>query len=96
MTDTGVLLLIERVMPERVDTCPEHEEGRLVDLNMLVITGGCERTQADYAMLLSRAGLTLTRVVPTNCQFSIIEARPAGGREPIAAQAAAHQEARHG
>ena len=78
MTDTGVLLLIERVMPRRVDTCPEHEEGYLVDLNMLVITGGC------------------ARVVPTNCPFSIIEARPAGGREPIAAQAAAHQEARHG
>jgi hypothetical protein len=47
------------------------------DLIMLNI-GGRERTQAEYARLLGEAGLTLTRVLPTETTFSVIEARRAG------------------
>lgn len=71
----GTLLLVERVTPARIEARPDHEEVCFVDLNMLVITGGLERTEADYETLLRRAGFRLTRIVPTASPFSVIEAR---------------------
>ena len=71
----GRLLLIERVMPERIEARVEHEEVCMADLNMLVITGGRERTETEYRTLLRRAGLALVRIVPTASPFSVIEAR---------------------
>jgi carbamate kinase len=50
--------------------------GLLVDLEMLAAAGGQERTQREYAELLSRAGFRLQRVVPTPSPMSIVEARP--------------------
>jgi C-methyltransferase len=50
----------------------------MVDLNMLVITGGRERTKAEYQALLHRAGFMLTHIVPTASPFSVIAARPGG------------------
>jgi hypothetical protein len=44
---------------------------------MLAITGGQERTEADYADLLRRAGFRLNRVVPTESDASVVEALPA-------------------
>jgi hypothetical protein len=44
---------------------------------MLSLTGGRERTEAEYATLLGSAGFRLNRVIPTNAQSSIIEAFPA-------------------
>jgi hypothetical protein len=49
-----------------------------MDLNMLAITGGLERTEAGYARVVSEAGLELTRVIPTRSAIQIIEARAAG------------------
>ena len=43
-------------------------------MTMLVLLGGQERTEAEYAWLLSKADLRLTRVVPTNSAASIVEA----------------------
>jgi O-methyltransferase domain len=40
-------------------------QGKLQDLIMLVLPGGQERTEAEYAALLSEAGFRLRRVVPT-------------------------------
>lgn len=68
----GKLLLFELVLPEGA---PAHL-GMLVDLEMLVSAGGMERTEAQYADLLSRAGFRLTRVVFTPGPVSIIEAVP--------------------
>lgn len=48
--------------------------GKLSDIEMLVATGGRERTQAQYDALLSAAGLRTTRVFETRSPFSIIEA----------------------
>ncbi|CAN5559212.1 methyltransferase [soil metagenome] len=64
------LLLIETVLPPG-DT-PHF--GKLLDIVMLVIPGGEERTPDEYAALLSKAGLRLTRVVPTASVVSIVEA----------------------
>ena len=68
----------------------------MVDLNMLVITGGRERTKAEYEALLHRAGFTLTQIVPTASPFSVIEARPRGYLSPFVTQDDRHEEARHG
>lgn len=76
MHEEAALVLIERLMPDRIELGAAHEECCLVDLNMLVITGGRERTEGEYNTLMRRAGFTLTRIVPTASPFSVIEARP--------------------
>ena len=49
--------------------------GKLLDLNMLVMTeGGRERTAAEYTSLLDRAELQLSRIVPTSSPVSVVEA----------------------
>lgn len=62
MPDGAVLLLVEAVQPERAADQPGAVR---MDLNMLLLLTGRERTAAEYAALLSAAGLTLHRVIPT-------------------------------
>jgi predicted O-methyltransferase YrrM len=73
MAGGGTLLLVERVMP--ADDEPSCEVA-LYDLMMLVLSGGRERTVVEFDALLTRAGCTLARVVPTPSSFSILEAVP--------------------
>ena len=47
-----------------------------MDLHMLVLLGGRERTGTEYRALLAGAGFTLTRVVPTETVVSVLEAVP--------------------
>jgi hypothetical protein len=54
----------------------EPHVGALMDLNMMVMTGGVERTEAEYAGLLAGAGFALERVTGTKSPFSVIEAVP--------------------
>lgn len=68
----GRLLILEILVPEEIRPDFSH----LMDLNMLVMTGGLERTAEEYGALLSRARFRLERVVPTASPFSLIEARP--------------------
>lgn len=79
MGPDSVLLLAERVLPEQCDTSPGHRALAVSDLNMLVMTGGCERTASQYRALLQAAGLTLHAVTATSTALSVIEARPGGG-----------------
>jgi SAM-dependent methyltransferase len=69
----GKLLLLEMVLPERASSFL----GFQLDLEMLVTVGGKERTRAEYANLLARAGFRLTDVVGTVTPISIVEAIPA-------------------
>lgn len=65
------VLIVEQVIPPGNEAFP----GKLLDLNMLVMTeGGRERTPAEYANLLGRAGLELRRIVPTASPVSVVEA----------------------
>jgi hypothetical protein len=73
MTPTARLLLVELVLPPHPRPHPAH----YIDLEMLINSGGRERTEADYHSLLDSAGLRVTRVIPTIPQ-SLIEARPCG------------------
>jgi hypothetical protein len=77
MPEGSRLLLIEVVMPERMGPSPADAGAAVADLNMLVLTGGRERTGAEYRGLLERAGLRLERVLPTPSALSVMEARPA-------------------
>ena len=67
------LLVIETVIP---DDDREHLS-KLLDLEMLVAGTGKERTAAEYAQLLSRAGFRNTRVIPTFGPASIVESEAA-------------------
>jgi hypothetical protein len=67
------LVLVEMVIPPGNGPSP----GKLLDLEMLVIASGKERTQAEYAELLAGAGWRLTRVVPTDSPASVIEGEAA-------------------
>ena len=71
------LVLVEVVVPERPGTSPLDQMIAGTDLNMLVMTGGCERTEAQYRALCEAAGLRVTRILPTATAFSLIEAEPA-------------------
>ncbi|MCC7488709.1 MAG: methyltransferase [Gammaproteobacteria bacterium] len=64
------LLIIETVIPPG----DEPHQGKMQDIAMMVLSGGQERTQAEYARLLAQAGLRLTRVVPTASPVSVVEA----------------------
>ena len=48
--------------------------GKILDMVMLTVTGGEERTEEEYGTLLAKAGLCMTRVVPTASAASIVEA----------------------
>jgi hypothetical protein len=45
-----------------------------MDLNMMVVLGGRERTEEEYRHLLQATGFRLERVIPTRSPFSVIEA----------------------
>ena len=72
------VLVIERVLPERINPSDPLTPGRFIhDINMMLNPGGRERTEAEFRDLLARAGLRLARVVPTPCPLAVIEADPA-------------------
>lgn len=69
------LLLVEVIMPEEVGVSPLDAMIAGTDLNMLVNTGGRERTEAGYRELLGTAGFRVAHVVSTPAAFSILDAR---------------------
>lgn len=71
--ERGTLLVIEQVMPEPVD----RSTGAVsMDLMMMMLTGGRERTENDYRTLFTSTGFQLARIIPTQTNRSIIEAIP--------------------
>ena len=72
MNPAGRLLLVEMVLPDGDTPHP----GKMLDMVMLNVPGGEERTEAEYRALLDKAGFRLTRVVPTASLASIVEAAP--------------------
>ena len=70
MSPEATLLVIERIL------APPNEgaDGKFSDLNMLVMPGGRERTEGEFAALFERAGLRLAQTVPTAAGLTVIEA----------------------
>lgn len=52
---------------------PGPDLGRMLDIHMLALTGGRERTTNEYAYLLRTAGFSLVRTVETRAGISILE-----------------------
>lgn len=73
MKPTARLLIVEMVLPDG-DT---PHLGKMLDMVMLVVPGGQERTESEYVPLLAKAGFRLSRVVPTESAVSVVEALPA-------------------
>jgi O-methyltransferase domain len=69
----GALLLVEFALSGE----NQPSLGKFVDVIMLIVTGGRERTVDEYRELLASAGFRLNKVVPTPAEFAIIEAFPA-------------------
>jgi hypothetical protein len=69
----GRVILVERVMPALAKDAPDTVR---VDLHMLAVTGGRERSEAEYQELLEAAGLGLGRIVATRSPFLVIEGVP--------------------
>jgi O-methyltransferase domain/Dimerisation domain len=68
----GKLLVIEMVIqPGNV-----AQPAKWLDLNMLVLPGGRERTEAEFREMYAKAGFRLERVAPTPTEVSVIEGRP--------------------
>ena len=71
MSPASKLLVIESVIPPGNE--PFH--GKFLDLVMLLIPGGKERTENEYRTLFAQAGFELTRIVPTATEVSVVEGR---------------------
>jgi len=72
----ATLLVVEPVMPDTPSPSRDVLMMVMSDLNMLVCTGGRERTEAEFRALLTGAGFALTRITPATgpTNFSVLEA----------------------
>jgi hypothetical protein len=75
MRPQSVLLVVEAVLPERAVDDPAAVR---MDLHVLLLLHGRERTAAEYAGLFAASGLRLTDDLPTTAGVHVLEARPAG------------------
>ena len=67
---SGRVVLLESVLPPG----NQPDFGKVIDLEMMLMPGGRERTEEEFRSLFARAGFRLTRVVPTAAPLSVIEA----------------------
>jgi hypothetical protein len=72
ITSDGKLLVVDVLIPPGI----EPHFGKFIDLNMLVMTGGRERTEEEFRTLFESSGFRLTRAVPTGSPFSVVEGAP--------------------
>ncbi len=70
MAKNGKLLILEMVIPDGNEPSPS----KFLDLQMLVTTGGRERTKEEFQKLLESAGFKLSRIVSTLSPMNVIEA----------------------
>jgi hypothetical protein len=73
------LVVLERVLPDLVGVDDRQLEALLLDVHMLVLTGGRERTEQEFRGLLDAAGFALTALtepLPPH-GYRVIEGTPA-------------------
>ena len=73
MSAEGRLIIVDTVVPETT----EPHFSKFFDLNMLVMTGGKERTETEFRDLFEAAEFKLLRLIPTDLPTSVIEGQPA-------------------
>jgi O-methyltransferase/methyltransferase family protein len=64
------VLIVESLMPES----PGRHAGHTIDIVMLAVTGGRERTRREHERMLAAAGFGLARVIETATRYSVVEA----------------------
>jgi len=72
MKKHGRVLMVDMIVPDTTSA----SFSKLLDLNMMVMTAGRERTKAEFCALLDAADYRLTRIIPTMAPQSVIEAAP--------------------
>jgi hypothetical protein len=75
-TDAAKLLVVETVLPDENSWAGGNGKhfGNHLDINMMVLTGGRERTLDEFARLFAASGWQLSRLIPTPGPYSIVEA----------------------
>jgi 2-polyprenyl-3-methyl-5-hydroxy-6-metoxy-1,4-benzoquinol methylase len=68
--EEGTLLIRDNVLTDR------DELGSQLDLTMMIMTGGQERTESEWKNLLHSTGFLLTKVYKREGQLDLIEAKP--------------------
>jgi SAM-dependent methyltransferase len=76
MAPGAKLLLVERVVPGRLEASPAHHQIVRSDLNMLISLAAQERNEDEFRRLLDASGFRITRIIPVGFAYSIIEAIP--------------------
>jgi hypothetical protein len=74
MAPGGVTLVIEMMLPPRFEGTPADYPLVMTDLQMMVMMGGRERTEAEHRALFHSAGLTCRTVIRTQSPLVILEA----------------------
>jgi O-methyltransferase domain len=67
------LLIVEGVYPAHSDGSPASRGAAANDVNMLVCTGARQRSEAEFRELYAAAGFRLTRIIPTQAAWCVIE-----------------------
>ena len=67
----ATILVVETILAP----APQPSPATFMDMNMLVMLGGRERTAEEYGALLQRCGFAMQRVIPTGGMFGLIEAK---------------------
>ena len=65
------MLVVDNVVPETSDPHPS----KWLDIEMLLMPGGRERTRAEWEALFAKAGFEISRIVSMKAAESLIEAR---------------------
>lgn len=72
------VLIVETLLPD----VPGPHFGKTLDVIMLAVTGGRERSRARFRDMLEAADLRLSRIVATDSEYSVVEAVVTGSGEP--------------
>jgi SAM-dependent methyltransferase len=77
MKSEGKLIIIEGVYPPHIDNSDFSRASASNDVNMLVCTGGRQRSEDEFRALFVASGFDLSRVIPAGPRASLIIANPA-------------------
>ena len=70
------LLLVEQIMPERLEASFAHRAIAWADLTMLLAQVGCQRREAEFCTLLESSGFALARTFKMALDYCVIECVP--------------------
>ena len=70
------LLIVEQMLPDRLEVSAHHQFLVRSDLNMLVAHAAGERDEAAFRAMLTATGFRVSRIMPAGLTFTVIEAAP--------------------